>query len=49
MALTAEQHGEIEAARSAEGRTRRPVAPGLEAMLFEALPVLDRGFVRVVD
>ena len=49
MALTAEQHGEIEAARSAEGRTRRPVVPALEAMLFEALPVLDHGFVRVVD
>jgi thymidylate synthase (FAD) len=49
MALTAEQHGEIEAARSAEGRTRRPVVPALEAMLFEAMPVLDHGFVRVVD
>jgi thymidylate synthase (FAD) len=49
MALTREQQGEIEAARSAEGRTRRPVVPALEAMLFEALPVLDHGFVRVVD
>jgi thymidylate synthase (FAD) len=50
MALTAEQHGEIEAARAGEGRaTRRPVVPALEAMLFEALPVLDHGFVRVVD
>ena len=49
MALTAEQQGEIEAARTAEGRTRRPVVPALEAMLFEAMPVLDHGFVRVVD
>src|SRR5215211_3576572 len=49
MALTAEQQGEIEAARSAEGRTRRPVVPALESMLFEAIPVLDHGFVRVVD
>lgn len=49
MALTAEQHGEIEAARADEGRTRRPVVPALEALLFEALPVLDHGFVRVVD
>ena len=32
MALTAEQQGEIEAARTAEGRTRRPVVPALEAM-----------------
>ncbi|HZF75738.1 MAG TPA: FAD-dependent thymidylate synthase [Acetobacteraceae bacterium] len=49
MALTAEQLQEIEAARLAEGRTRRPTAPALEAMLFEATPVLDHGFVRVVD
>ncbi len=49
MALTAEQRGEIEAAREAEGRTRRPTVPALEAMLFEAIPVLDHGFVRVVD
>ena len=49
MALTAAQQGEIEAARTAEGRTRRPVVPALEAMLFEAIPVLDHGFVRVID
>ncbi len=49
MALTAEQQAEIEAARGAEGHTRRPTVPALEAMLFEALPVLDHGFVRVVD
>ncbi|CAH0227163.1 FAD-dependent thymidylate synthase [Roseomonas sp. CECT 9278] len=49
MALTDEQQQEIEAARAAEGRTRRPSVPALEAMLFEALPVLDHGFVRVVD
>jgi thymidylate synthase (FAD) len=49
MALTAEQQQEIEAARAAEGRTRRPTVPALEVMLFEALPVLDHGFVRVID
>jgi thymidylate synthase (FAD) len=49
MALTAEQQQEIEAARAAEGRTRRPTVPALEAMLFEAIPVLDHGFVRVID
>src|SRR5215212_9530800 len=49
MALTAEQQAEIEAARGAEGRTRRPTVPALEAMLFEPLPVLDHGFVRVID
>jgi thymidylate synthase (FAD) len=49
MAVTAEQQQEIEAARAAEGRTRRPTVPALEAMLFEAIPVLDHGFVRVID
>ncbi len=49
MALTSEQQQEIAAARAAEGRTRRPSVPALEAMLFEATPVLDHGFVRVVD
>ena len=29
--------------------TRRAVAPGLEARLGEAIPVLDHGFIRLVD
>lgn len=49
MALSDAQLQEIEAARAAEGRTRRPVAPGLEALLFQAIPVLDHGFLRVID
>ncbi|SDB31788.1 FAD-dependent thymidylate synthase [Belnapia rosea] len=49
MPLTTDQQQEIEAARAAEGRTRRPVAPGLEALLYQAVPVLDHGFVRVID
>ena len=49
MALTAEQREEIEAARASEGRTRRPTVPALEAMLFEPIPVLNHGFVRVID
>ncbi|MBW8270608.1 FAD-dependent thymidylate synthase [Caldovatus aquaticus] len=49
MALTTEQQQEIEAARAAEHRTRRPTVPALEAMLFQAIPVLDHGFIRVVD
>src|SRR5690349_5718129 len=47
--LTAEQQQEIAAQQSAANETRRPTVPALEAMLFEALPVLDHGFVRVVD
>lgn len=49
MALTTEQQQEIDAARAAEGRTRRPTVPGLEALLFQAAPVLDHGFLRVID
>jgi len=49
MALTAEQEEEVAAARAASAQTRRPTVPALEAMLFRALPVLDHGFVRVVD
>ncbi len=49
MPLTESQLQEIAAARDAAAPTRRPVAPGLEALLYEALPVLDHGFVRVID
>jgi thymidylate synthase (FAD) len=49
MALTAEQRAELEQARAAQAQTRRATVPALEAMLFQAMPVLDHGFVRVVD
>jgi len=49
MPLTAEQQAEIEASRSETRETRRVVAEGLEARLYEAVPVLDHGFVRVID
>lgn len=49
MALTAEQQANIEAQSSQQLATKRPISPGLEAMLFQAFPVLDHGFVRVVD
>ncbi len=49
MALTPEQQQEIEAARAGTAATRRPTVPALEAMLFQAMPVLDHGFVRVID
>lgn len=47
--ISNEQSVEIEQAREAVIPTRRPVSEGLEAILFEVLPVLDHGFVRVVD
>ncbi len=49
MRLTPEQQVEIEALRAESRPTRRATAPELEKILYEALPVLDRGFVRVVD
>ena len=49
MALTPQQQAEIDAQRSASTPTRRPTVPALEEILYQALPVLDRGFVRVVD
>ena len=49
MGLTVEQRTEIAEARAAERPTRRVVAPALEEILYQALPVLDHGFVRVID
>ncbi|MEI7713553.1 MAG: FAD-dependent thymidylate synthase [Rhodospirillales bacterium] len=49
MTLNKQQSAEIAAARASVAETRRPTVPALEAMLYEAAPVLDHGFVRVVD
>lgn len=49
MKLTPEQQDEIAGARAAASPTRRATVPALEEILYEALPVLDHGFVRVVD
>lgn len=43
------QDAEIAALRAEPAATLRPVAPGLEARLFTPHPVLDHGFIRVVD
>jgi thymidylate synthase (FAD) len=49
MPLSPEQEAEIAAQRSAPQPTLRAVSPGMEAHLFTAYPVLDHGFVRVID
>jgi thymidylate synthase (FAD) len=49
MTLTPDQSAEIFSAREKTAATLRPTVPALEAMLFNALPVLDHGFVRVID
>jgi len=47
--LTQDQEAEVRAAREANFETRRPTVPALEEILFQPMPVLDHGFVRVVD
>jgi thymidylate synthase (FAD) len=47
--LTAEQQQEVAALRAETQATRRATVPALEEILYDAIPVLDRGFVRVVD
>ena len=49
MKLTEDQIKEIKEQQSQENKTKRVSAPELEKILYEAMPVLDHGFVRVVD
>ena len=49
MALTDDQLAEIEALRGETGPTRRATVASLEEILYRPLPVLDHGFIRVVD
>src|SRR5947207_4316277 len=49
MPLNPEQQAEIEQARATTQETRRATVPALEEILYTALPVLDHGFVRVID
>src|SRR5919106_6957709 len=49
MPLSTDQQAEINQARGGAQPTLRPIAPLLEEILYQALPVLDHGFVRVID
>lgn len=49
MPLTPDQLAEIDAARSTPRQTLRAVSEGMEAHLYRAHPVLDHGFIRVID
>ncbi|MDH3242036.1 MAG: FAD-dependent thymidylate synthase [Alphaproteobacteria bacterium] len=49
MPLSDDQKAEIAAQRESSATTRRPTVAALEEVLYNALPVLDHGFVRVVD
>ena len=49
MKLTKEQTQEIKDQQSQVNKTKRVTAPELEKILYEAIPLLDHGFIRVVD
>ena len=49
MKLTKEQNLEIKDLQSQNHKTKRVVAPLLEEILYEPIPILDHGFVRVID
>lgn len=49
MPLSPDQIAEIETARATPRLTLRAVSEGMEAHLYRAHPVLDHGFVRVID
>ncbi|HIF09982.1 MAG TPA: FAD-dependent thymidylate synthase, partial [Sneathiellales bacterium] len=47
--VSADQQAEIEALRAESFQTRRATVPALEEILYQAHPVLDHGFVRLID
>jgi thymidylate synthase (FAD) len=49
MELTLEQKNEILDQQSQKNTTKRVTSPELEKILYEAIPVLDHGFIRVID
>ena len=49
MALSEQQKKDIKDQQAQKNTTKRVTSPELEKILYEAMPVLDHGFVRVVD
>ena len=49
MKLTKEQSQEIKNQQLQKNETKRVTVPELEKILYEAIPALDHGFVRVID
>jgi thymidylate synthase (FAD) len=49
MRLTWEQQDEVAGQRGETRPTRRATVPALEETLYEPVPVLDHGFIRVID
>ena len=49
MKLTKEQQNEIKELQSQQNKTKRVISPQLENILFNVIPILDHGFIRVID
>ena len=49
MKLTEQQKQEIADQKAQKFETRRVTSPELEKILYDAIPILDHGFIRVVD
>ena len=49
MKLTLDQQKEIEEQKNQKNSTKRVTSIELEKILYDAIPVLDHGFIRVVD
>src|SRR6202451_3396559 len=49
MRLTEDQTAEIASLRAQSRQPLRPTVPALEEWLYQAIPVLDHGFIRVID
>ena len=49
MILSDAQTQEIGEARQAHATTLRPTVPALEEILFQPIPLLDHGFIRIID
>lgn len=49
MSISSIQKAAIDKQREEVFSTRREIAPALEEILYEAVPVLDHGFIRVID
>jgi thymidylate synthase (FAD) len=47
--LSEAQQAEVESVRDQTFETRRATVPALEGILYDPIPVLDHGFVRVID
>jgi thymidylate synthase (FAD) len=49
MNLSNDQIKEIDEARAQQSSTRRSTVRELEELMFSPIPVLDHGFIRVID